>query len=499
MTVLDYSDGFFEERASRGVTELGGLEIDRRLRELVLERAPARRAWTPAQERQFRLNVERNKILLSSQPFVTVITPDGVSVEIHQGELEEAIGDLVDRSLGPVEQCLKDLHMAPLDVDEILMIGGTSQIPSVRAAVAEALQMEPVPTELCDPMTAVARGASIAAAVLAGETEGVIQVATSHALGTMVKDSSGRKRFSQIIPRNSPLPWKERKSYTPQKDHARKLSVEIWEGDPDKELAHRDNVQLTELTLTYPTPRVRDESRFDLEYTYDSNGLLHVKATLEHTGEVVVDQEVESFGSGGPTPEVREELDRLLKGNSNPDPLRTAATAAGAYPVPEPPKARPVPLDGGPHTLVVDGSNLAWIGHSPVRPGVYEDDDHPSFSQLQVARAALAKKYPQAAIHVVVDASFRHKVADTEREAVEAALSKGDIIQPPAGTEGKGDALVAVIADDSGATVVTNDNFAELQGRYPWLRERGRVLGATCSKGVWFFTERTCVAPRGRG
>ncbi|MFH8637160.1 Hsp70 family protein [Streptomyces goshikiensis] len=499
VTVLDYADGFFEERASRGVTELGGLEIDRRLRELVLERAPARRAWTPAQERQFRLDVERNKILLSSQPFVTVITPDGFGVEIHQGELEEAISNLVDRALGPVEQCLRDLHMAPLDVDEILMIGGTSQIPSVRAAVAEALQMEPVPTELCDPMTAVARGASIAAAVLAGETEGVIQVATSHALGTMVKDSAGRKRFSQIIPRNSPLPWKERKSYTPQKDHARKLSVEIWEGDPDKELAHRDNVQLTELTLTYPTPRVRDESRFDLEYTYDSNGLLHVKATLEHTGEVVVDQEVESFGSGGPTPEVQEELDRLLKANSNPNPLGSAPSAGGARPVPAPPKARPVTDDGGPHTLVVDGSNLAWIGHSPVRPGVYEDDDHPSFSQLQAARAALAMKYPEADIHVVVDATFRHKVSDGEREAVVAALSKGDIIQPPAGTEGKGDALVAAIADDSGAMVVTNDNFVELQGRYPWLREKGRVLGATCAKGVWFFIDRTCVAPRGRG
>ncbi|MEU0953540.1 Hsp70 family protein [Streptomyces niveus] len=498
VTVLDYSDGFFEERASRGVTELGGLEIDRRLRELVLERAPARRAWSPAQERQFRLDVERNKILLSSQPFVTVITPDGIGVEIRQGELEEAIGDLVDRTLGPVEQCLRDLHMAPLDVDEILMIGGTSQIPSVRAAVAEALQMEPVPTELCDPMTAVARGASIAAAVLAGETEGVIQVATGHALGTMVKDSSGRKRFSQIIPRNSPLPWKERKSYTPHQDHARKLSVEIWEGDPDKELDHRDNVQLTELTLTYPVPRVRDESRFGLEYTYDSNGLLHVKATLEHTGEIVVDQEVESFGSGGPTSEVRKELDRLLKGRVNPDSLKSTALAAGAHPVPAPPKAPPTTLDGGPHALVVDGSNLAWIGHAPVRPGVYEDGDRPSFSQLQVARAALATKYPEAEIHVVVDASFRHKVAAAEREAVAAALSKGDVIQPPAGTEGRGDALVAVIADESGAMVVTNDNFAELQGRYPWLREKGRVLGATCSKGVWFFTERTCVPPRGR-
>lgn len=85
VTVLDYEDGFFEERASRGVTELGGLEIDRRLRQLVLERAPARKDWTSAQQRQFRLDVERSKILLSSQPSVRIVTPDEKEVEIFQG------------------------------------------------------------------------------------------------------------------------------------------------------------------------------------------------------------------------------------------------------------------------------------------------------------------------------------------------------------------------------------------------------------------------------
>ncbi|MEV6050841.1 Hsp70 family protein [Streptomyces sp. NPDC052107] len=499
VTVLDYEDGFFEERASRGVTELGGLEIDRRLRRLVLDRAPMRREWTPAQERQFRLDVERSKILLSSQPSVKIRTPDDKEVEIFQEELEEAITDLVDRALGPVEECLRDLHMAPLDVDDILMIGGTSQIPSVRAAVAEALQMEPVPTELCDPMTAVARGAAIAAAVLAKETPGVIQVANSHALGTVVKTADGRRRFSEIIPRNSPLPWSERKSYTPTRDHERKLTVEIWEGDPDKELADADNVQLTELTLNYPVPRVREESRFDLEYTYDSDGLLHVKATLEHTGEVVVDEEVKSFGSGGPTPEVRQELDDLLSATPVASPLFSAQSSGGRT-VPPAPRSRvgEPGQDDEVHTLVVDGSNLAWIGHSPSRPGVYEEEDRPSFAQLLSARDALAKKFPHADIHVVVDATFRHKVAQEERPAVDAALSKGEVIQPPAGTEGKGDALVVAIADESGAVVVTNDNYAELQSRHPWLRESGRVLGATHTKGVWIFTPRTCVAPRMR-
>lgn len=500
VTVLDYEDGFFEERASRGVTELGGLEIDRRLRRLVLERAPMRREWTPAQERQFRLDVERSKILLSSQPSVRIRTPDDKEVEIFQEELEEAITDLVDRALAPIEECLRDLHMAPLDVDDILMIGGTSQIPSVRAAVAEALQTEPVPIQLCDPMTAVARGAAIASAVLAKETPGVIQVANSHALGTVVNKGDGRRRFSEIIPRNSPLPWSERKSYTPTRDYARKLTVEIWEGDPDKDLSDPDNVQLTELTLHYPTPRVREESRFELEYTYDSDGLLHVKAILEHTGEVVVDEEVKSFGSGGTPPEVRKELDDLLKTNPATSPLLSANRSddLSRSAVPRSRVGDPG-QDDEVHTLVIDGSNLAWIGHSPSRPGVYEEDDRPSFAQLVSAREALAKKYPRADIHVVVDATFRHMVTETERTAVVEALSKGDIIQPPAGTEGKGDALVAAIADESGAVVVTNDNYVELQSRYPWLRESGRVLGATYTKGKWYFTPRTCVAPRGRG
>ncbi|GHG95175.1 Hsp70 family protein [Streptomyces rubradiris] len=485
VTVLDYQDGFFEELASRGVTELGGLEIDRRLRNLVLERAPARSAWTPAQERQFGLDVERSKIRLSSEDSVTIRTPDGDTIEVWQEELEDAITDLVDRALAPVQQCLTDLHMAPLDVDAVLMIGGTSQIPSVRAAVAEVMQQQPVGVDLCDPMTAVARGASIAAAVLSGEVDGVIQVATSHALGTVVTDDTGQRKFSQIIPRNSPLPWKERKNYTPRRDNARSLAVEIWEGDPERPLDHPDNVQLTDLRLTYQEPRAREDSRFLLEYTYDTNGLLHVKATLERTGEEVLNEEIKSFSSGGPTPEVRKELEGLLAGNTVTRPLPTQA------------RKKPAP-GSAPAVLVVDGSNLAWIGRSPRQPGVYGSDDRPSYTQLLSARDALASRYPDAVLHVVVDATFRHKVAEEERAAVDSALSKGDLIQPPAGTEGKGDALVTAIAEDTHGTVVTNDNYVELHSRYPWLRDKERVLGVTLSQGMWVFTPRTCVPPRHR-
>lgn len=289
---------------------------------------------------------------------------------------------------------------------------------------------------------------------------------------------------TQAVPRASPLPWKERKSYTPRRDNARSLAVEIWEGDPDRPLDHADNVQLTDLRLTYQNPRAREDSRFLLEYTYDTNGLLHVKATLERTGEEVLNEEIKSFSSGGPTPAVRKELGDLLAGNTVTTllPTQTRRRSAGS----------------ASKALVVDGSNLAWIGRSPRRPGVYGRDDRPSYAQLLSARDALASRYPDAVLHVVVDATFRHKVAEEERAAVDSALATGNLIQPPAGTEGKGDALVTAIAQDTDGIVVTNDNYAELQGRYPWLRDKERVLGATLTQGMWVFTPRTCVPPRHR-
>ncbi|MGJ5694653.1 Hsp70 family protein, partial [Streptomyces pratensis] len=99
------------------------------------------------------------------------------------------------------------------------------------------------------------------------------------------------------------------------------------------------------------------------------------------------------------------------------------------------------------------------IGRSPRRPGVYGRDDRPSYAQLLSARDALASRYPDAVLHVVVDATFRHKVAEEERAAVDSALATGNLIQPPAGTEGKGDALVTAIAQDTDGIVVTNDNY----------------------------------------
>lgn len=500
-TLLLHDDGFFDEKASRGINRLGGLEIDARLRQMVLHRAPVRRPWSPSEKRQFALDVERSKILLSQQESVSVPTPEGAVVEIGQDEFSEAIQDLISRALDPVEECLEQARVDPVDLSAVLMIGGSSQIPAVRKAVEEALDCELVDTALCNPMTAVAEGAAISAAAIDGELESIIRVVNTHALGTVTRNG-GERRFSALIDRNQRLPQQRTKSYEPVGDHVAQLTVEVWEGDPDRPLDHPDNVKLTDLVLKYPKRCAAKDGVFDLEYTYTKEGLLNVNATLQRTGEVVLEGEVRVFGDGDVLPEVKQELDRLVAlaqtsrsatatAPTHPQSGGTAPSGNGqsrpqARPVPGPPPTR---RQGGASPkaapLVVDGSNLAWNGRPPRLKG-----GKPSFAALEAAIRSLRFKYPERDLHVVVDATLRHDVELAERPRVEAAIAQGEVVQPPAGTEGRGDALVISIAEEVGGVIVSNDNFGPFQKVNPWLRESGRVMGATQSQGIWVFNRR---------
>ncbi|MFE9480992.1 hypothetical protein ACFYNM_20615 [Streptomyces spororaveus] len=133
----------------------------------------------------------------------------------------------------------------------------------------------------------------------------------------------------------------------------------------------------------------------------------------------------------------------------------------------------------------MDGSNLAWNGRPPRAAS-----GRPSFAALEAAVRSLQFKHLGRDIHVVADATLRHDVSAEERPRVEAAIADGKVVQPPAGTEGRGDALVISIAEEVGGVIISNDNFAPFQKANPWLRDAGRVLGATYSQGVWVFNRR---------
>jgi hypothetical protein len=133
--------------------------------------------------------------------------------------------------------------------------------------------------------------------------------------------------------------------------------------------------------------------------------------------------------------------------------------------------------------VVVDGSNIATEGRST-----------PSLAQLNDAVLSFRDEYPDVNITVVVDATFGHRIAKSEVASFDAAVAHNELVAPPAGAVGRGDAFVLGIADKSGARILSNDSFQEFHGKYPWLFDEGRLIGGKPVPHVgWVFVARLPV------
>ncbi len=133
--------------------------------------------------------------------------------------------------------------------------------------------------------------------------------------------------------------------------------------------------------------------------------------------------------------------------------------------------------------IIVDGSNIATEGRS-----------EPSLTQLHEAVMALIDEFKGAKISVVVDATFGHRIPKKERAEFEKAIANNELVAPPAGAVGKGDAFILAIADKVGASILSNDSFQEFHGKYKWLFNSGRLIGGKCVPHVgWVFVERLPV------
>jgi hypothetical protein len=133
--------------------------------------------------------------------------------------------------------------------------------------------------------------------------------------------------------------------------------------------------------------------------------------------------------------------------------------------------------------VVVDGSNIATEGRTL-----------PSLSQLDEAVRAFLAEVPESEVTVVVDATFGHRIDDSEKAAYEEAVLAGELVSPPAGAIGRGDAFVLSIANRADATIFSNDSFQEFHGQYEWLFTEGRLIGGKPVPGVgWVFVLRSPV------
>ncbi len=142
-----------------------------------------------------------------------------------------------------------------------------------------------------------------------------------------------------------------------------------------------------------------------------------------------------------------------------------------------------MPAPKSPKHVVVDGSNIGTEGRSA-----------PSLKQLNEAVLAFMNEFPESKVTVVVDASFGHRIDKKEVVEFDAAVDNNELVTPPAGAIGRGDAFVLAIADKVKASILSNDSYQEFHGQYPWLFEQGRLLGGKPVPHVgWIFVERTPV------
>jgi molecular chaperone DnaK len=293
VTVLETVAGVFIERSSKGIQRSGGIDLDNLLAAAVLQHVDGHESWSEGERRAFRIDVEQAKVLLSTKDATSIAVPRRERFDITRELLEQTIRPKIEETRGPLDQCLQDLGIGADAIDHVVLVGGSSKIPAVRAFVSEVLGKEPVGG--VDPMTAVAEGAAIAGAILAGELDADFFVATEHALGTIAANEREVQEFSVLIGRNHQLPAKAEGGYRPVHAGQSSVLVRVIEGDPDVPIDHPDNVILKEWDVDVDAARPHEQSGFTIVYEYDVDGILHVTVTDDLTSEVMLKDDL-SFG-----------------------------------------------------------------------------------------------------------------------------------------------------------------------------------------------------------
>ncbi|MEU4877259.1 Hsp70 family protein [Streptomyces sp. NPDC021608] len=490
VTVLEHYDGIFDEMASRGITALGGLEFDEALVKLVLTKLGSHpERLTRLEARRWRRHVELTKIVLS-QPGTDQVLFEPLGglppVVIHRGEFEEAVQPLVRRALVPLAECLQDVGLTAQDLDAVLMIGGTSQIPLVRREVERVLGKSVVDARLCKPMTAVARGAAITAAEIDGLVpETTISVATSHDLGLSF-DAGGRQRgFATVIPRYSTLPARGTRSAMPAVRGASKVVLEIVEGDGKRAADDERTFPLARLELPVPQPSAEpSDNLFDVDYHYDRSGILKVHARARHTGAVILDEELDCFGPDG-TPIAHgldRELERLLTRIAEPAVApaaqgpRQAPEATGKAALEEVLQPDEAEHDATP-SVVVDGRDIMSAGRTAASPRA------PSVRLLGSALTAIKRRYPEHRVVTVLGTDIVDAVEYDDKDIVDRAIEEGRIVTVPSTSPQS----VLSVAQQLDAVVVSMGDLTRFRTPHPWVTQQGRFVKLARVDRNWVF------------
>ena len=314
VSILDVGDGVFEVKATNGDTHLGGDDFDKKIIDWMVDEFKKAEGIDLSTDRmamqRLREAAEKAKIELSgvmstniNLPFITAGAdgPKHLDMDLTRAKFEAMTADLVERTMGPVRQAMSDAGLSTSDISKVILVGGSSRIPAVQAAIKAFMGKEPY--KGVNPDECVAVGAAIQAGVLSGEEgTGNVLLLDVTPLSLGIETLGGV--FTKIIDRNTTIPTSKKQVFSTAADNQPSVDIHVLQGE--REMA-ADNKTLGRFELSGIPAAPRGIPKIEVSFDIDANGIVNVSAKDLGTGK---EQKITITSSGTLD---KDEVERMVK------------------------------------------------------------------------------------------------------------------------------------------------------------------------------------------